>query len=118
MSAAERGLDLASEVRANYVLVRLSGRMDAEGVREISEEFDRATGNSLPVLVDLTGVTFIESLGVALLVKLAKQLRKMDLAVAVIPGGPVARILGIARLDRVLNVVFTREDAEQTFTVA
>lgn len=90
------------------VVVEIHGRLDADGVREIGEEFDRATGVGRPVIVDLTDVASMDSLGVALLVRLAKRLRETGKAVAVVPGaGPVARLLGIARVDRILNVSFT-----------
>jgi hypothetical protein len=40
-------------------------------------------------------------------------------SVAVIPGaGPVARILGVARLDKVLNVVFTHDVALEVLGVS
>jgi anti-anti-sigma factor len=94
------------------VVIELSGRMDAEGVREVQDRFESETDGSAPVLVDLSGVAFMDSLGIALLVRLAKRLRSHSVPVAVIPGpGPVARLLGLARVDRILNVVFTRDDA-------
>jgi anti-sigma B factor antagonist len=94
------------------VVLELAGRMDAEGVREVQERFDAAVTGDGPALVDLSGVGFMDSLGIALLVRLAKRLRTHGVQVAVIPGpGPVARLLGLARVDRILNVVFTREDA-------
>lgn len=106
-------LKLSVQDSPSHVEVTFSGRMDAEAVRQISEEFDRATLVHRPVIVDLTGVTFLESLGVALVVRLAKRLKQEKLAMAVIPGngGSVGRILTIARLDRILNVVENRDEA-------
>jgi anti-anti-sigma factor len=105
-------LRFGTESVPGVAVVTLSGRMDAEGVREVQPDFDAATGGTLPVLVDLSGVAFMDSLGIALLVRLAKRLRERSVPVAVIPGpGPVARLLGLARVDRILNVVFTRDDA-------
>lgn len=95
--------------------VAFSGRMDADGVRHVSDALDRAVDSDLPVVVDLTGVEGIDSLGVALLVRLAKRLRDRGVAMAVIPGdGRVARVLGLARVDRILNVVLTREAARRS----
>lgn len=104
-------LSMTSTVSENVTTVRFDGRMDAEGTRAISEEFDRLTSGSAPVLVDLSRVGFMESLGVALLVRLAKRLRDVRSTVAVVPSQSVARILGSARLDRILKVAFTEEDA-------
>lgn len=116
----ETGLTLTHDASPKLLSLKLTGRMDAENVRHVSDEFDRLTGGAqVPVLVDLADVTFMESLGVALLVRLAKRQRERRLGVAVLPGsGPVARILGIARLDRVLNVAFTREAGLQALGLA
>jgi len=103
---------IAVHAAPDVVVLELSGRLDATAVRQIQTRFDEATGTSVPVLVDLSSVSFMDSLGVALLVRTANRLRAAGLPMAVIPGaGPVARMLGIARVDRILNVVFTREDA-------
>ncbi len=105
-------LRLSVERVDGAVVLELSGRMDAEGVREIQGRFESAADGSAPVLIDLSGIAFMDSLGIALLVRLAKRLRSSSTPVAVIPGpGPVARLLGLARIDRILNVVFTRNDA-------
>jgi len=111
-------LTLPSPPDADVVVAELAGRMDAEGVRQIQEEFDQATGGQKPVLVDLSAIAFMDSLGIALLVRLAKRLRTYAIPMAVIPGpGPVAHLLGVARVDRILNVVFTRDDAWKTLGV-
>lgn len=112
-------LTMTSKVTPQLVSVKFVGRMDAEGVRQITEAFEKVTSNPAPVLVDLSEVSFLESLGVAILVRLAKRLRDEKRSVAVIPGaGPVARILGVARLDKVLNVVFTHDVALEVLGVS
>jgi anti-sigma B factor antagonist len=103
---------IAVQTAPNVVVVELSGRVDAAAVRQIQTRFEEATSGPLPLLVDLSGVGFMDSLGVALLVRTANRLRTAEIPMAVIPGaGPVARMLGIARVDRILNVVFSREEA-------
>jgi anti-sigma B factor antagonist len=110
--AAHPLLQLTVDRTDGAVVLQLSGRMDAEGVREIQDRFESAADGTAPILIDLSGVAFMDSLGIALLVRLAKRLRRHAVPVAVIPGpGPVARLLGLARVDRILNVVFTRDDA-------
>lgn len=113
-------LTLSVKESPAHVEVSVLGRMDAEAVRQITEEFDRATFVHRPVIVDLTGVTFLESLGVALIVRLAKRLKEEKLPMAVIPGngGSVGRILTIARLDRILNVVPSLEAARRAVGAA
>ncbi len=105
-------LKMTIERQRSCVVVCLEGRMDGAAIREIQPEFESSTAGTLPVIVDLTRVHFMESLGVALLVRLAKRQRDALSRVAVVPGaGPVARLLGMARVDRILNVAFTREAA-------
>jgi anti-anti-sigma factor len=88
------------------------GRLTAEEVRKVRPEVDAALEAGLATLVDASGVTHMDSMGVALLVHIGKTLEAKKLPVAVLPGpGPVARLLGAARLDQYLNVVFSKADA-------
>ena len=81
-------------------------------MREVTPEVDRLTAGDVPVLMDLSGVTRMDSMGVALLVRVAKKHQERNLPVAVSPGpGPVARLLGVAGLDQILNVAFSRAQA-------
>ncbi len=115
MTHESAALRMATETGPDAVVIEISGRMDAEGVRVIAPGFDHLHEAALPVIVDLTAVSAIDSLGVALLVRLAKSLRDAGTSMAVIPGdGRVARVLGLARVDRILNVVLTREAARRT----
>lgn len=92
--------------------------MHDEDVRQATAEVDRLTAVSVPILMDLSEVTHMDSMGVALLVRIARRHQEKNLPVAVIPGPvPVARLLGVARLDRVLNVVFNRAEALRAFGV-
>ncbi len=110
----EPSVSLTNPPSEGCVVVAIAGRLDAEGVRAIGDRFDALTGTGQPVIVDLSGVYSMDSLGVALLVRLAKRLRDAKASVAVIPGaGPVARLLGLARVDRILNVAFSMEDARR-----
>lgn len=119
MERSTNGLSFSAEAFGTWVLATFAGRMDAEGVHATQEAFEEATSGTFPVIVDLTGVTFMESLGVALLVRLAKRAREAGSGVAVIPGpGPVARLLGTARVDRILNVAFSLDDAKRSLGLA
>ncbi|MDL1950598.1 STAS domain-containing protein [Acidobacteria bacterium ACD] len=115
MSAAPSNLRLIREASPDCVVVAFWGRMDAEAVRQAAEGLDKAVEGTQPVVVDLTSVDAIDSLGVALLVRLAKTLRDQGRELAVIPGdGRVARVLGLARVDRILNVALTRDAARRS----
>lgn len=115
MTGASGNLRLIREAAADAVVVAFWGRMDAEATRQVADGLEKAVEGDLPVIVDLTAVDAIDSLGVALLVRLAKNLRDKGRELAVIPGdGRVARVLGLARVDRILNVALTREAARKS----
>ena len=52
----------------------LSGSLDIKGVREIEMDFSRMTSDEKTVLLDFSGVTFIASLGMRMLLSTAKKL--------------------------------------------
>lgn len=105
---------VTARVESGVAFVSLSGRLDTLGARSATPELDRVTAEPGPVVVDLSGVEFMESLGLALIVRLAKRNRALGLPLVVMPGSPaVARLIGLARLDRILTIVFTPEAARR-----
>jgi anti-anti-sigma factor len=65
-----------------------------------------------PVLVDLSGVEFIDSTGVAALVQGQRALSgRRRFAVSCSPGGPVARLLDRIRADQIFEVYDCIDDA-------
>ena len=82
-----------------------------EGLHNV-ESVDSLSISACPSLVDLSGVTVMDSLGFAMLVRLAKRNRRLGLPVVVVLGNTtVARLVGLARLDRILWVSITRATA-------
>jgi anti-anti-sigma factor len=112
VSDTAQKLRVSAHEQPGVLTVLFSGKMHDEAVREVTPEVDRLTAVDVPVLMDLSGVTRMDSMGVALLVRVAKKHQERNLPVAVIPGpGPVARLLGVAGLDQILNVAFSRAEA-------
>lgn len=112
MNASSRFLTFAGQADGRLLTLVFVGRMTGDEVREVRPEVDAAIEAGLPTLVDASGVSHMDSMGVALLVHVGKALEARKLPVAVIPGpGPVARLLGLARLDNYLNVAFSRSEA-------
>ena len=68
-------------------------------------------GRGSPVLVDLAGVTYIDSSGVASLVEALQQARSQEAEFALAaPGEGVRRVLELARLDKVFVIHETLEE--------
>lgn len=62
------------DLDANLVLVKLAGRMDIAGTEAVDMKFTLAAGNvKKGVVVDLSGVEFLASIGMRTLVKNAKN---------------------------------------------
>lgn len=111
---SESTLQLRVNLEPTHVELTFTGRMDADEARRLAEEAEFATRGSLPVLLDLTGVSFMESYGIALVVRLAKSVMARGIPFAVAVGtGPVARLFGIARLDKVFIIAFNRAAARE-----
>ena len=66
-----------SELDSSTRLIKLSGALDIHGVNEVEVEFVRlCTGDNVCVLVDLSRVNYISSIGIPLLVNSAKALAR------------------------------------------
>jgi len=99
-SQAKHANQIVSQASRSGVctLVRFAERLDAATVREHSELWPRLAASEAHVLLDFSGVEFIDSTGVGLLVRLQKQLRAIRRElVLVAPTKPVVRALALMR---------------------
>ncbi len=66
-----------SELEGGIRLIKLSGALDMNGTYAIEVEFVRhCTGQNIRVLVDLSKVNYISSIGIPMLVNSAKSVTK------------------------------------------
>jgi len=66
-----------SELESGIRLIKLSGALDIHGVNQVDAEFVRhCTGDNVCVLVDLSKVNYISSIGIPLLINSAKALAR------------------------------------------
>ncbi|EWC59229.1 Anti-sigma F factor antagonist (spoIIAA-2) [Actinokineospora spheciospongiae] len=91
------------------VVVRVSGEVDMATAPVLAEALDRAFtgGDPARVVVDLTGVSFFASSGLALLAQTSARARDTDTDVVVVvaPGGPTERAITVTSMDRSIRVV-------------
>ena len=88
-------------------VVALTGEVDIVQAHQLRERLMGAVRNEdLGLVVDLTGASYIDSVGVSLLFELAEKLteRQLRLAVVLPEGGLVARVLGIVNLGSVAEL--------------
>jgi anti-sigma B factor antagonist len=100
-------------------IVDVRGEIDLAAAPELSEHLLGAQEAGLQaVVVDLCQVTFLDSSGLAALLNARKKLLEFDIAfvVACAPAGRPARILEVTGLQKVMEVVATRDEAVEVAT--
>ena len=83
--------------RDNALTIALSGEIDHHGAREMMSQLDDAIATRLPahLVLDMSGITFMDSSGIAVLLRARRQLEHI---------GGTLRVTGIpAQARRVLD---------------
>jgi anti-anti-sigma factor len=95
--------------------IKLAGRMDVEGSREIDLKFTSLTAaRQAFVIIDLSLVDFLSSLGLGTLVRSAKaQMSRHGKVVLLSPQANVAKVLETTQVDQILPVVYDFEEARR-----
>lgn len=96
-------------VENHSVLVRAGGELDILTAPRLSQQLDRAEAIVVPpapVVLDLTGLTFLGSAGLSVLMAHHERCLALGSQLRIVPGGrAVTRPLNMTGLDRVLSVV-------------
>ena len=96
--------------------ITLTGRLDLAGTAEIDSKFAALSAAAQRrVLVDLTGVTFLASIGIRSLITNAKaqQNRGGRMVLLVGDNAPVARTLEATGIDALIPIFTSFTEAEQ-----
>ena len=107
-------VELEIEERGEVVVARVTGELDIAGAPSMGESIHGAVPISARALVvDFSGLDFIDSSGIAMLFGLARRLgsRRQELRVVAREGRPVARVLEIVEFDRAAQVHETLDEA-------
>ena len=100
--------------------VKLSGRVDLAGIGDLDREFTRQTvPRRKPVLVDISDVDYIASIGLRMLVTAAKALHKFGVKMVLLnPHPDVEDVLRTAGFDKVMPIEHDYETAVETLSSA
>lgn len=100
-------MELTATTRDNVTHAALAGRLDAPGAEEVEQDFLAAVVEpGLPAVVDIAGLEFLSSMGIALILRSARALnRRGGLLVLSAPTDMVREVLTIAGLDKVVPLV-------------
>ena len=82
-------------------LLTLAGELDLAAAPAVTDAVDTLTDPTRPLVIDLTGLTFIDSTGIHALVHATPQEGTISL---VCEPGNVRRVLEMTRIDRVVPV--------------
>ncbi len=107
-------VQLELEERGDVVIAHVTGELDLAGAPATGDAIGEAVPTSARVLVvDFSGLEFIDSSGIAMLFNLARRLgsRRQELHVVARDGEPVARVLEIVEFGRAAPVHQTLEEA-------
>jgi anti-anti-sigma factor len=112
MSAAQFMVDVFRD--GSGVVVAPSGELDLATVNRLRDELVRQANTSAPVLVlDLRGLTFMDSSGVALVVEQQRRAETDGIDFRVVPGSPrVQRLFEMTGLGRHLRWTEARGEGE------
>jgi len=93
--------------------IDLKGRLDMEGANAIDLKFTALTATQKNyIIVDLSGVEFIATLGIATLVRNAKAARlRAGNLVLLNPQPNVANVLATTRIDKIVPVYWNLDEA-------
>jgi len=96
---------------SNVTVVALTGDVDLQHSPDARKILLQCVEKKRPILVDLSGVGYIDSSGVASLVECLQSARKAGYKLALVSVSDSAkRVLQLARLDRVFTICETIEE--------
>ena len=105
-------IEVSSRVRNGQVVVTLSGELDVADAALVATVLTAAASGRHQIIVDLTELAFIDSSGLAALVRARRQARNAGLDVLLAaPQQQVRQMLAITRLAEVFSVHACVEDA-------
>lgn len=93
--------------------IALAGRMDVQGAQEIDLKFAAFTANKTAVIVEMSGVTFLASIGIRTLLISAKAVSSRGGKMVLLnPDSNVTNILEMAGIDMLIPIYRSLEEAQ------
>jgi anti-anti-sigma factor len=106
----QKPFEIEVQERDSSVLVRLSGEIDLAAVEAIENELLPLEDRFPTVVLDLRGVTFLDSTGLRAIVSADARARKNGFELKIIRGPEqVQKILYLSGLDKILPLVDPEE---------
>jgi stage II sporulation protein AA (anti-sigma F factor antagonist) len=103
--------------RDGILVIAVRGEIDLDTAGELRRRLESRDGNLPPLVLDLTGCAFLDSAGVSLIVRTARQADgggRSGFAVAAAPDSHARRALRLTNVDSRIAVLGSREAALET----
>ena len=106
-------MEIASEsLHAGILKINLAGRMDVQGAQGIDLKFTAHTANQRSVIVDMSAVTFLASIGIRTLLLSAKAISgRGGKMVLLNPDAGVTHVLEMAGIDTLIPISRSLDEA-------
>ncbi|MEY2420596.1 MAG: anti-sigma factor antagonist [Acidimicrobiaceae bacterium] len=108
-------LSVTSEIGETATTAIVAGEIDISNASRLRSELDQVAARDVGLIVDLAGVTYLDSSGIGELFALAARLtaRGGTLALVVPDGSPLRRLLRITQFQEAAPVCASRDAAAQ-----
>jgi len=87
------------------VAIRLHGELDVATAPEVDSAFADVAERRVPIMLDLRGLTFMDSRGIRMLVSFNEQALASGFSFTISCGDRIGRLLALTGVDRHLSVV-------------
>ena len=107
-------MDIRARDTDRELLLEFSGEMDHHGARNALKEVEIAIDAALPrsLILDFAGVTFMDSSGIAVVLRVKKRMEETDGDVFLLDPAPqCARVLRTSGIERFVAIKFTEGKA-------
>lgn len=98
---------ISTDYSSGSLTIRLSGELDHHGSREAMQKIDVLIDEYLPrdTAIDMSGLSFMDSSGIALILRTERRMREMGGRAAVLnPGKQPLRVIDASGIDRLIQV--------------
>ncbi len=91
---------------------RLNGRMDIEGAQSVDMKFSVLSGSKSKLVIDMSGVTFLASMGLRTLMTCARSMASKGAKMAIAAAPPnVMKVLETSGMAQIVPVTASLDDA-------
>ena len=109
----EFGVDATPIGDGHALLIAVKGELDLSTCDRLKPAADEAVFGGRPLILDLTGCTFIDSSGLRLVLQIANGLAEEEVPMAVVAAGEsnVRKLFSLTAIDQTIPLFDTRDEA-------